>query len=200
MKIAVATMNGGLDDNVAPIFGRCKTYTFVEVKEEEIKDSHVEQNEFADATGGAGIQAAQLIARKGAEAIIAGNFGPNASTVLSQAGVKMIPAQGTVKDVAIEYAKGSLAPQTSQNTPGMQGMQQGMGGGMRRMSPGMGRGMGRGMGMRSQQPTQQPMGQPRPSTSGMSKEQQMTMLENQVRRIEQQLEQIKKSIKELKNK
>ncbi|MCK4247318.1 MAG: NifB/NifX family molybdenum-iron cluster-binding protein, partial [Methanomicrobia archaeon] len=84
MKIAVSTMNGGLEDSVSPMFGRCRNFTFVDIEGKEIKNTTVEQNQFAGAVGGAGIQAAQFIISEGADVIIAGNFGPNASSVFSQ--------------------------------------------------------------------------------------------------------------------
>ena len=39
MKICVATNQGGLDDTVSAVFGRCQTYTFVDVEGKEIKDT-----------------------------------------------------------------------------------------------------------------------------------------------------------------
>jgi len=106
MKIAVATMNGGLEDNVSPMFGRCGNFTFVDVEGKDIKNTTVEQNQFAGAVGGAGIQAAQFIINKGADVVIAGNFGPNAASVFSQSNVKVVSAQGNVKDVVTKYLNG----------------------------------------------------------------------------------------------
>jgi len=96
MKIVVATTKGGLDDGVSPVFGRCQTFTLVEVGDKEIKGAEVIQNEFAGAAGGAGIQAAQFIAEKNAEVTMAGNFGPNAARILTSAGIQMVQAQGNV--------------------------------------------------------------------------------------------------------
>lgn len=117
MKIAVATMNGGLDDQVSPVFGRCPTYTIVEAEGKKIKGAGVIQNQFAAAMGGAGIQAAQYIATQGVNAVIAGNYGPNASAVLSQSNVEMIQAQGPVKDSVDKYLNGELKPVTGPTAP-----------------------------------------------------------------------------------
>ena len=65
MKIAVATMKGGLEDSVSPVMGRCQTFTVVEVAGEEITVTEIIENKFAEAAGGAGIQAAQLVADQG---------------------------------------------------------------------------------------------------------------------------------------
>ncbi|MEM4728832.1 MAG: NifB/NifX family molybdenum-iron cluster-binding protein [Thermoplasmata archaeon] len=85
MKIMVATTKGGLDDIVSEVFGRCATFTIVEVDGKEIKNATVFPNRFAGGMGGVGIQVAQLAAREGVRAVIAGRFGPHASQVLAQA-------------------------------------------------------------------------------------------------------------------
>lgn len=185
----MATTNGGLDDTVSPVFGRCQTFTFVEVKGEEIKDTNVIQNQYAGGVSGVGIQAGQFIVQQGATAAIAGNFGPNVSAVLSQAGVEMIFAQGNVRDILEKYLNKELSPT---QPPAQPQMPFGMG-----MGRGMGRGTGRGMGMGRglygvpQQPFQS-VQQP------MSKQQEVQMLEQQIKNMEQQLGQIKKRLKELK--
>ncbi len=142
MKIAVATSKGGLEDDVSPVMGRCATYTIVEVEGEEIKKTEVLDNEFAAGAGGAGIQAAQFLANQGVEAVISGNFGPNAFNILSQAGVKAVRAQGNVKEAVLEYARGELKPLDSASVNMFGGMGRGAGG----SGPGTGQGMGRGMG------------------------------------------------------
>lgn len=86
MKIAVATTQGGLEDVVSPVFGRCPTFTLVDVENGKVVSHEVVQNPYLSAMGGAGIQAAQLVISKGAQAILAGAFGPNATNVFSQGG------------------------------------------------------------------------------------------------------------------
>jgi predicted Fe-Mo cluster-binding NifX family protein len=124
MKIAVATTNGGLEDSVSPVFGRCKTYTILKIEEENIKNVEVIPNQFMNATGGAGIQAAQFILNQEVKAVIAGNFGPNVHSVFNSTKVKMVQAQGIVKDVALKYIKGEFSPVS---TPTFGGGGRGMG-------------------------------------------------------------------------
>lgn len=137
MKIAVATTRGGLDDAVSPVFGRCPTFTLVDVENGEIVSHEAIQNPYAGAAGGAGIQAAQLIVSKGAQAVLAGAFGPNATNVLSQGGVQTVPAQGPVKENVLEFAAGRLTPSSGPTVAAFAGRGAGTG-------RGMGRRMGRG--------------------------------------------------------
>ncbi len=91
MKILVATQTkGGLDDTVSPVFGRAPTFTIVNVENGEIKGTEVNRNPAVAAYMGAGIQAAQLAINKGVDIAVAGEFGPNATMVFMQAGVRLI--------------------------------------------------------------------------------------------------------------
>jgi len=194
MRICIATNQGGLEDQVSPVFGRCPTFTFVDVEDKEIKNVEVIPNEFAGAMGGAGIQAAQLVANKGANVVIAGNYGPNAYPILNQAGISLFSAQGNVKEVVMKHVNGELPEITQSTAPRFGGMGMGRGGG-RGMGRGGGRGMGRGGG-RIMWSTSAHV----PSTTlpPQTKEQELQMLETQVRQLEEQLNEIKKRIDELK--
>jgi predicted Fe-Mo cluster-binding NifX family protein len=203
MKIAVATTSGGLEDNVSPVFGRCSTYTLVEVEGENIKKTEIIPNQVASAMGGAGIQAAQLIASQGSEAVIAGNFGPNASTVLIQASVKMVQAQGNVKDAVVKYANGQLQSVSEPTTPMNAGRGGGMGGG-RGGGMGRGRGGGRGGGRgRWQTPSTTPQAplQPvpeYPQTPAQSGEQELANLKDYMKSLQHQIDEVKNRIDKLK--
>jgi len=139
MKIAVATGKGGLDDDVSVVFGRCRTFTLVVCEGGGVKGASVVPNPSLDAAGGAGIKAAQLIAGEGAEAVIAGNFGPNAAAVLSQMGVKMVQAQGNVKKTVEKYLNNELTAVQDATVK----VHFGMGGGGFGGARGRGRGGGR---------------------------------------------------------
>ena len=105
MKIAVSTNRGGLDDAVSPVFARAPTFTIADIENGEIKNVRVVQNPAAAAGGGAGIQAAQILINEGVQAAIAGNFGPNSSGILAQAGVAMISSPGTKVEDAVKSAE-----------------------------------------------------------------------------------------------
>lgn len=125
MRILVATNVGGLDDNVSMVFARAPTFTIIEAEGNEIKSVNVMHNQFANAVHGAGIQVGQFIASQGINVAIAGNFGPNVSSILAQYGIQMISAQGKVRDVVEKFLKGELAttmPSQLPPSPPMQPM------------------------------------------------------------------------------
>jgi len=145
MKICVATDKGGLEDIVSAVFGRCASFTFVEVEGKEIKNTEIVQNQFAGASGGAGIQASQFIANKGANVVIAGSYGPDAFSILSKAGIKVISTLGiSVNDAVMKYLNGELQEISQATGHAYTGMH---GGGMS-CEGGMGGGSGRGQGGR----------------------------------------------------
>jgi predicted Fe-Mo cluster-binding NifX family protein len=156
-KIAVSTTNGGLEDTINPVFGRCQKYTIVEVENKEIKSDRTVDNKAAQMPGGAGIQAAQDIANQGVSVVITGNIGPNALPILSSAGIRVFSAQGmSVKEAVQAYLDGKLTELNAPTAPGMPGGGAGMGmrmgggrGAGRGGGGGMGRGRGGGQGMRA---------------------------------------------------
>ncbi len=104
MKICVSATANNLEAQVDPRFGRC---LYLIVVDSETMQFEVIPNIAAAATGGAGIQAAQVIADKGAKVVITGNVGPNAFGALSAAGIDIVTgASGTVKEVIGKFKKG----------------------------------------------------------------------------------------------
>ena len=131
MKICVTATSNSLDAPIDPRFGRCPNFVIVD---SETMQFEAIPNMASGATGGAGIQAAQTIANKGAEVLITGNVGPNAFQALSAAGVKIVTgAFGTVREVVQKYKKGELSETGAPTVRGHFGM-------------GIGRGSGRGRG------------------------------------------------------
>jgi predicted Fe-Mo cluster-binding NifX family protein len=126
MKIAISSTGKDLDCQIDPRFGRCQYFIFVDP---ETMEFEVAENQALAAMGGAGVQAAQVIAQKGAKALITGNLGPNAATALSASGVKVYLAPGgTVKEVAESYKSGTLKEVSGSTVPPHFGMGGGMGG------------------------------------------------------------------------
>jgi predicted Fe-Mo cluster-binding NifX family protein len=138
MKIVVSASGTELDSPASPVFGRCPTYVFVDT---ETMESEGVENPAIAAAGGAGIQAAQFVVEREAQAVVTGNVGPNAFNVLQSAGIPVyLFGGGTVREAVEAYKEGQLRTVGGASAPAHAGM--GMGGGV-----GMGRGMGRGMGM-----------------------------------------------------
>lgn len=151
MKTAGASQgSGGLDDTVSPVFGRCPVLTLVSVEDQEITGAETLANPSVNQPSGAGIQTAQQVINQGAGVVIAGNFGPNASDVLSQAGVTMIPAEEvTVRQAVEKYPGGEIAAVQRPGTPPPAET-------MPAWTPGAGRGRGGGRGMGRGRPVDPP--------------------------------------------
>jgi predicted Fe-Mo cluster-binding NifX family protein len=131
MKICVSAVANSLDAQLDPRFGRCPYFVIVD---SESMQFEAIPNMASGATGGAGIQAAQIIANNGVKVVITGNVGPNAFQALSAAGIKIVTgAFGTVREAVEKYKKGELRETGAPTVGGHFGM-------------GMGRGRGRGRG------------------------------------------------------
>jgi predicted Fe-Mo cluster-binding NifX family protein len=130
MKIAVSSQGDTLDSPASPVFGRCPTYLFVEP---ETMEFEAVPNPAMSQGGGAGIQAAQFVVNRGANAVLSGNLGPNAFDVLQAAGVPgYLVAGGTVREAVEAFKAGQLQRMSGPNVRAHSGMRGG------------GRGMGRG--------------------------------------------------------
>jgi predicted Fe-Mo cluster-binding NifX family protein len=123
MKVAISSTGTDLDAQVDPRFGRCQYLAFVN---SETKEFEVLNNEGSMASGGAGVQATQLVVQKGATALITGNLGPNAASALSAAGIKvyLVPG-GTVRQAMESFKEGKLKEVSGPSVP----LHFGMGGG-----------------------------------------------------------------------
>ena len=150
MRVAITANGLDMSAPASPVFGRCPAYVFVDT---ETMDFEGSDNPAIGAGSGAGIQAAQFVLERGAQAVVTGNMGPNAFSVFHGAGVPVyLFGGGTVREALEAYKAGGLQPVGGANVPAHSGMGGGMGGGMgagigRGTGMGSGRGMGRGMGM-----------------------------------------------------
>ena len=106
MKVVVTAQGQDLEAMVDPRFGRCQYFLFIDTESMQLE---AVVNPARQAGGGAGIQAGQLVADKGAEAVITGNVGPNASRVLTGSGIKVYTgAAGSVSGVIEKFKEGKF--------------------------------------------------------------------------------------------
>ena len=143
MKVAICSVGDNLDSQVSSVFGRCAYFLFVDTA---TMNFQAYANSAVSASGGAGIQAAQFVIGKGAEAVLTGNVGPNAMGVLQAANVQVYPVwAGTVRQAVDAFNQGQLQPVSAATAPADTG-KSGTVGPIPSGGAGMGRGMGRGRG------------------------------------------------------
>ena len=103
MRIAVSSEGKDLTSSVDPRFGRGSYFLVFDTSDESLEV--VENGQNVHAAQGAGVQAAENVARKNVDIVVAGNFGPKAFQALEAAGIKVaLWADGTVSE-AIELAR-----------------------------------------------------------------------------------------------
>ena len=106
MRIAVSTNGNTLDDPVESRFGRCRRFLLYDT---EKKETILIENEAAQASGGAGIQAAELLARNGVKLVITGHVGGNASQTLSASEIEVHSVQSvTIREALESYLSTTL--------------------------------------------------------------------------------------------
>jgi predicted Fe-Mo cluster-binding NifX family protein len=125
MRIALTANGADLDAPISPIFGRCSTYIFVDT---ETMQYEAIANPAVSAGGGAGVQAAQFVIERGAQAVVTGNVGPNAFGVFRAGGIPVyLFKEGTVQQAVRAYKAGRLAPVADATVSAHAGMGRGMG-------------------------------------------------------------------------
>ncbi len=117
MKVAISASADTLDSAVDPRFGRAARFILFDT-ETGAFEAHG-NDESLGAGHGAGIQAAQAVARLGAQAVITGHCGPNAMRVLRAAGIAVLTfAGGTVAQAIDAYRAGALVSTESADVRG----------------------------------------------------------------------------------
>lgn len=100
MRIAVATEN----ERVAAHFGRCPSYTIVDLAEGELKDRHVVEN-----PGHAPGVIPMFLHKMGVSVIIAGGMGQRAQALFEQMDIEpVIGTTGSIDDVLTSVVLGTL--------------------------------------------------------------------------------------------
>ena len=117
MKIAITATGKELSSAVDPRFGRAKFFIVVDTDTDESMAHDNAQN--LNAAQGAGIQAAETVARLGAVAVVTGNVGPKAFRALNAAGIQIyLSKEDTVTDAIRKLKAGELPEASTANVEG----------------------------------------------------------------------------------
>jgi predicted Fe-Mo cluster-binding NifX family protein len=110
--------NGGLNEIVHSKFGKCDSFTFITLDNNEITQVKVIENSAADETRSVGTLAAKIVRNNGAEKLIISSLGMNASMALDALKIETFKApEGKilVKDLVALYLKGKIKMTPSEN-------------------------------------------------------------------------------------
>ena len=107
MKVAVSSLGPTLEDKVDERFGRAMHFIVVDTVSGAFEAIVNDLNR--NALQGAGIASAELVADRGAEAVITGHLGPKAFSALEAAGIRGYDGTGmTVAAALAAFAEGTL--------------------------------------------------------------------------------------------
>ncbi len=97
MRIAVSAQGKDLQSLVDPRFGRTAYFIIYDTDTQAVEV--ISNSENVEAAQGAGVQAAQLVARQKIQLVVSGNMGPKAFQALQAAGIKIVTwDKGTVRE------------------------------------------------------------------------------------------------------
>ena len=117
MKIAFSTSGESLEAPLDSRFGRAPNFLVYDL---DSGQARVVDNGVSRASSqGAGIQAADSVARAGAGAVVTGHCGPKAFQVLHAAGIKVFSCHAaTVGEALDQYRSGALVEQSGADVAG----------------------------------------------------------------------------------
>jgi len=114
MKVAVTAKGILLESEVDPRFGRAPYILIVDT--ETMTFEAVDNGDNVNAFKGAGIQAATMVADKGAAVLMTGYCGPKAFATLQAAGVKVVSdVSGKVREAVAALKAGTISYSTAPN-------------------------------------------------------------------------------------
>lgn len=109
MKIAFTTTGDSLEAPFNSTFGRAPKFLIYDLESDSVEIVDNKQN--LQAAQGAGIQAAQIISKTGAQVLVSGHCGPKAFRVLAAQGIKVFYAKEPSVAAALKaYREGKLVP------------------------------------------------------------------------------------------
>jgi predicted Fe-Mo cluster-binding NifX family protein len=117
MIVAVTAKGTHLSDEVDPRFGRAPYILIVDT--ETMECQALDNSSNVNAFKGAGIQAATMVAEKGAQVLLTGYCGPNAFRTVQAAGMKVVSdVTGTVRQAVEKFLSGNVQYSENANVEG----------------------------------------------------------------------------------
>jgi len=113
--IAVTSEGPLMDDMVDPRFGRAAGFVVIDLATGQ--NSYVDNGNSQTMAQGAGIQAAENVAKAGAGVVLSGFVGPKAFQALSAAGIQVVQEveNMTVRQAVDKYKRGEFAVAAAPN-------------------------------------------------------------------------------------
>lgn len=102
MKIAFSTIGNDLSASVEPKFGRSPKFIVFDTEHDSFV---VIENIDCDASGGAGIKAAETVVKAGVSTVVTGDCGPKALNALKQSDVTIYSAKNMSIEDALEQCR-----------------------------------------------------------------------------------------------
>ena len=108
MLVILTTENdGGLEDVIATHFGRCKTFTLVELEEGKVKSSKAIENPYY--TAHQPFKVPEFLSTLKPSVVICGGVGPRAIGAMRDLGVKLVyGCSGKVSTVIQDFSDGKI--------------------------------------------------------------------------------------------
>jgi predicted Fe-Mo cluster-binding NifX family protein len=118
MKIAFTTSGSDLNATLDSRFGRASKFLIYDLETNSYEVIDNQQN--MNTVQGAGIQAAETVAKAGVQAIISGHCGPKAFRALSAAGIKIFQfgSATTVAEALEKFRSGQISEARSADVEG----------------------------------------------------------------------------------
>lgn len=98
MNIVITATGNDVNTVLDKRFGRAAWFCLYNL---ETKETNFIQNEYVNATGGAGTKVAELMVKLEVKKVISGDFGPKAKTMLEKFSIQMVTLQKEqkIKDI-----------------------------------------------------------------------------------------------------
>jgi predicted Fe-Mo cluster-binding NifX family protein len=116
MKIAISSTGETFQDQLDPRFGRAAGFIVFDLDSGQAEFIDNQGNQ--QASKGAGIHAAQNVARSGAQVVITGHVGPKAYAALESGGIRVFQSETkSVQEVIDDYRQGRLSQAQGADSP-----------------------------------------------------------------------------------